>query len=276
MRRAPASPRRAAPTRRNDSRSVLRMLRIGILAYALLMVAVLAWLARARSTDWDDTLYMAVYPVDGDGSARTRAYLAGLSEEAFAPVSEFVAREGARHGLTLAEPLAIELGTEAPAPPAPPASDNPLAAIVWSLRLRFHAARVQHAQDLPAPDVRMFVVYHDPERHPRLAHSLGLQKGLVGVVNAFAADDYAGRNAVVIAHELMHTLGATDKYDPATSLPLHPDGYAEPDREPLYPQRRVEIMGGRIPLSPTAAEMPNGLAQCVVGALTASEIRWQR
>jgi hypothetical protein len=254
----------------------MRTLRIAVLAYVLVMVAVLAWLAKARSTDWDDTLYMAVYPVDGDGSARTRAYLAALRKETFAPVAEFVAREAARHGVALAEPLAIELGAQAPAPPAPPDGGNALAAIVWSLRMRFHAARVEHAQDLPAPDVRMFVVYHDPATHARLAHSLGLEKGLVGVVNAYAADDYAGSNAVVIAHELMHTLGATDKYDRATSLPRHPDGYAEPEREPLYPQRRAEIMGGRVPLSPTTAEMPDGLGQCVVGALTAAEIRWRR
>ncbi len=35
-------------------------------------------------------------------------------------------------------------------------------------------------------DIQVFVIYFDPEQSQRLAHSLGLQKGLIGVVNAFA------------------------------------------------------------------------------------------
>ena len=33
-----------------------------------------------------------------------------------------------------------------------------------------------------------------------------------------------GPNNVVIAHELLHTVGATDKYDPVTDAPRIPDG----------------------------------------------------
>jgi hypothetical protein len=264
---APAAPRG----------NLLRVFRIALFAYVLVMVALTAWLTRARSTAWDDTLYMAIYPVNGDRSVETRDYLATLGADAFASIPDFFTREGGRHGLTLEQPLAIELGTEvAEPPPEPPASANPLAIAWWSLRLRWVAWRTEHAQSLPSPDIRMFVVYYDPQTHERLAHSLGLAKGLIGVVNAFAHRDYGERNDVVIAHETLHTLGATDKYDPATSLPSYPDGYAEPEREPLHPQRRAEIMGGRIALSPTEAEMPETLALCVVGKLTADEIRWRR
>jgi hypothetical protein len=79
---------------------------------------------------------------------------------------------------------------------------------------------------------------------------------------------------VVIVHELLHTLGATDKYDPATSQPLFPEGYAEPDAKPLYPQRFAEIMAGRIAVSDDETEMPEGLARVVVGPETAREINW--
>jgi len=34
----------------------------------------------------------------------------------------------------------------------------------------------------------------------------------------------------VIAHELLYTLNATDKYDLNTGLPIFPNGYAEPER----------------------------------------------
>ena len=117
---------RAAPAARRSG-NLLRALRIALLAYILVMVAVTAWLTKARSTDWNDTLYMAIYPVNGDRSEPTQGYLAGLEAPAFAPIAEFFAREGARYGLALEDPIAVDLGQEiAEAPPAPPASGNPI------------------------------------------------------------------------------------------------------------------------------------------------------
>lgn len=124
------------------------------------------------------------------------------------------------------------------------------------------------------PDVKLFMLYHDPEHSPSLPHSVGLQKGLFGIVNVFADARMAGANDTVTAHELLHTLGATDKYAPGTNLPRLPDGYAEPERQPLYPQHFAEVMAGRIPLSRTESEIPASLRQVVVGPATASEIGW--
>ena len=90
-------------------------------------------------------------------------------------------------------------------------------------------------------------------------HSVGLQKGLVGVVHAFASDRMTATNNVVIAHEVLHTLGATDKYDPATLAPHYPAGYAEPDREPRHPQVFTEIMAGRRAVDAHNFEMPESL-----------------
>ena len=80
-------------------------------------------------------------------------------------------------------------------------------------------------------------------------------------------------NNVIIAHEFLHTLGASDKYDPADGLPLFPLGFAEPEKEPRFPQRLAEIMGGRIPLSDYDAEIPGSLKHVIIGADTALEIR---
>ena len=60
----------------------------------------------------------------------------------------------------------------------------------------------------------------------------------------------------MLAHELLHTLRATDKYSFASNTPLLPDGYAAPDAKPLLPQTEAELMAGRIALDEQHAEMP--------------------
>jgi hypothetical protein len=77
-------------------------------------------------------------------------------------------------------------------------------------------------------------------------------------------------------HELLHTLGASDKYDRASGQPLVPDGLADPAQDPRYPQKMGEIMAGRIAVSATRAELPDSLADMVVGPATAREIGWTR
>ena len=126
----------------------------------------------------------------------------------------------------------------------------------------------------PGTQVKIFLLYFDPAKNNRLAHSTGLQKGLIGRVNVFAARDMASQNNVVITHEFLHTLGATDKYDPASNQPMFPAGYAIPEQLPLLPQRFAEIMAGRTPTSQNTAETPNGLSDALIGKETAIEINW--
>ena len=82
----------------------------------------------------------------------------------------------------------------------------------------------------------------------------------------------------VIADELAvanaHTLGATDKYDPASDAPRYPDGYGDPREIPLYPQQSAELMAGRRMLSATRWVQADDLDEVVVGPATALEIRW--
>jgi hypothetical protein len=146
-------------------------------------------------------------------------------------------------------------------------------AVLWSLQMRFWAWR-NDAYAGPRPHVRLFVLYFDPEQRQRLPHSVGLQKGMLGRVNAFAGDAMTETNNVIIAHELLHTLGATDKYDPSGNRPQYPDGYAEPRREPR--SRALRNHGGRIPLDRTRAEIPRTLDETLIGAATAREISWQK
>lgn len=253
-----------------------RKIRIGLLLLILGGVALDAWLTRLRTTDWDRPLWVYVYPIVADGREATRGYVKALSDDHLRGVEAFLEREAARHGLPLTEPVHVELGRVLDeAPPLPPPGAGRLDIVWWSLQLRRWANRMQADQTGPKGHVRIFVLYYDPAAQQRVAHSLGLQKGLIGVVHAFASRAMTASNNVVIAHELLHTLGATDKYDPATNQPRFPDGYAEPGRDPLHPQDAAEIMAGRIAVSDSTAEIPETLAQARVGALTAREIGWE-
>jgi hypothetical protein len=140
--------------------------------------------------------------------------------------------------------------------------------------LRWFAARSAEVPGRAPARVRLFLLYHDTVTLERVPDSHGLQKGLVGVVHLFADSAMAARNDIVIAHELLHTVGASDKYDLGTGMPRFPIGYADRDQDPLYPQERAEIMAGRRALSASEWEMPGTLARVVVGPETALEIRW--
>jgi hypothetical protein len=251
-----------------------RSVRITLLLMVLFFVAMNTWLTRLRSTDWNEPLWLVVYPVNGDGSETTQKYIDGLERDSFAAVETFLSHEAGRYGVPMSEPVTIRLAPSPDAsPPLPPANGGTLSVMLWSLRMRYWAF-ANDTFEGPEPDVQMFVVYYDPKKHDRLRHSLGIQKGLIGVVNAFAARSQTSTNNVVIAHEFLHTLGARDKYHPRSNQPMFPIGFAEPQRQPLYPQRHAEIMGGRIALSETQAQMPDALKQCVIGPETALEIRW--
>jgi hypothetical protein len=258
-------------------RTFLSNVRLALLLAVLAFVALSAWLDHARSTDWNDPLRVTIYPIAAEGDAHTRNYLATLTDSDFDDTEAFFARQAREHGVALEEPFRIRLSGAAPGlPPAPPASPGPFSVALWSLKLRFWAARVAWNDSLPKPDIQVFAIYHAPSATQAAPDSLGLSKGLMAITHLFAGREAAGSNQVVLAHELLHTLGATDKYDPATGQPLSPDGLGDPDRQPRYPQVTGELMAGRVAVAPTAAVIPDSLGQMVVGALTAREIGWTK
>jgi hypothetical protein len=252
-----------------------RRLRQLILLTLLAVTAIGSYLARANSTSWEEPLWVAVYPIVADDSVTTRDYVDSLSVKNFVAIERFMEKETARYGIDIERPVRVDVGQPiSELPPPPPANGNPIRIALWSLNLRWWARTVTEDQPGAPPDIRLFLVYHDPEYQNALPHSLGLQKGMLGVVHVFADRHMQGQNNVIIAHEMLHTLGATDKYALDSNLPIHPIGFADPDKSPLYPQKIAEIMGGRIPLSPTDAVIPDSLKNVQAGWATALEIRW--
>lgn len=248
-------------------------LRYLILLLILLFVAINEAVNKMHSTDWDIPLVVHVFASNGDDRVATDRYIAALDGGQVSAIEAFVNREARRYGLGIDAVEVVYRGRLPASPPLPPSGRSVLGNIWWSLKFRFWAARRGWSDDGPEGDVELFVNYFDTATTRALGHSVGLQGGLIGIINAFADESYRGSNQVVITHELMHTLGATDKYA-ANNMPAHPEGYAEPYRQPLYPQRAAEIMGGRIPLSAQKARMPVSLNEVVIGLRTAAEINW--
>jgi hypothetical protein len=256
------------------ARGGFKMLRVAILLLVLLVVSLTTWQQRYLSTRWRQPLFVAIYPIAADASPKTSAYLATLDSASFKPIDRFFAQQAEAYHLATAEPVRTRLrGVLQDRPPQRAADSGIFSTVLWSLRLRYWAWRVSGKAHEPE-DIRIFVLYHDPDLTPTVPHSLGLTKGLIGVVYAFATPRMDGDNAVVIAHELLHTLGATDKYDMATDAPLFPIGYGDPDQIPRYPQRTAELMAGRRMLAPDHWEQVASLDEVVVGPATALEIRW--
>lgn len=251
-------------------RNIRILFLLGLLAAALIYTQE----QKRNTTSWYKPISVIIFPINGDGSAQTADYINSLSADEFKDIDDFFSRNGRDYRLIAEHPIHTQLGSEiADQPPAPPHSASTLSAIWWSLRLRYWAYK--HTPDTISNQdrIRLYVLYHQAKGQQPLAHSLGLQKGLIGVIHAYADPRQSAQNAVVMTHEILHTVGATDKYD-NHNLPVYPEGYGEPEREPLYPQRYAEIMAGRIAVSADQAKMASSLQAVTVGNQTAKEINW--
>lgn len=251
-----------------------RRLRILLLLGVLAAAVGLTWLEQFMVRAWQVPLDVAVVPINGDGSPEAEQTIRALQASDFDDINAFLVRESARYGVKLSPAMQVTLLPELEAaPPVPPRDGSVLKTMLWSLQLRWWVYQ-QSGEWLPQlGTVKLFVLYHAPRDGLTLEHSLGLQKGLIGVVHAFADPRQTRQNNIVVAHELLHTLGATDKYQD-DGRPIYPQGYAEPELPPHLPRRQAEIMAGRLVDAAGRVVMPPSLEQCVIGATTAHEINF--
>ena len=249
---------------------VSRSCRILFLLIVLALVAGISTWERFWAGSWSRPLEVAIYPIAMDASVAD--FVGQRTTGDYQEVGAFLAREAQRWRRSAIP--AVQISLMEPIRLAPPLiqPNSKLEAIQGSLRLRWYAFR-QTPFWKSLGTVRLFVLYHPLKFDEALPHSHGLQKGLLGVVHVFASDSQREQNNFVIAHELLHTLGASDKYD-TNGQPLYPIGVADPNTQPPYPQYKAEIMGGRVAISATRAEIPKGLEETVVGYATAAEIGW--
>lgn len=246
--------------------------------FLLILLGIAAFYSKSQglgSRAWTDPLDIAIFPINGEGTEKIDAFLDDLDANDFASIDTFFKRESRYYDVISETPTRTLLGSRVKETP-PPASNpnaNPVAIVWWSLKLRWRTYRHTPDEHSNHQRIRVFVIYHELAQGKRLQHSLGLNKGLIGVVHAFADVKQNAQNNLVIAHEILHTVGASDKYG-NDGAPVYPDGYAEPDSDPLYPQTAAEIMAGRIPISADAYTMAMGLDNCMISDTTARENNW--
>ena len=250
-----------------------KSLRIITLLLLLAFAAVYTQEQRLSTRYWYQATTVTIIPINGDGTQQTANYIAQLQAENFKGIDAFFTKNAKHYKIITKTPIVTALGNNIESHPPKPPQDRQaiLSVMLWSLKLRYWAY-MNTPDDLSNGDrIRLYVLYHQAKPQQALDHSLGLQKGLVGVIQAYADNRQNGQNQIVMAHEIFHTIGASDKYD-HNNQPIFPQGYAKPQQKPLHPQRFAEIMAGRRALSKNSAEMPKSLRHIVVGKTTAKEI----
>ena len=252
---------------------MFKTIRVFILLIILATVIQQTFLDKA-DLDWKDNFYVVVYPINADASNEVGTYIKTLSRDDFELMAEYFAEEGARYNLGMRRPVEVQLGAVIDeVPPAPPENGSVFSTIIWSLKFRLYAFNNSPKVNVK-PDIKLYLLYHNPVTHKVLSHSTAIAQGRIGRVNLFGDVGYHQQNLVITAHELLHTLTATDKYDLETTLPAYPEGYAEPEKQPRYPQDFAELMGGRVAVTENKADIPKSLNQTLVGEMTAREIGW--
>jgi hypothetical protein len=248
-------------------------MRVVALLSVLFVIVVGAWMTERRMASWERPILVTIYPIVADEERATRRFVNAIDEGDFDAINAFFSNASGPYGFSVTPAFRFQLAAVSDdTPPPVPGQFNTAAIAWWSLKMRWWAWRQQWGDGLVAPDVQMFVLFHSLNGNSEVGISVGMRKGRYGIVKAYARQSLQDGNLVVFTHELLHVLGATDKYVLSTGEPIYPHGYADPDLRPLFPQTRAEIMGGRIPITSFSSSMPDSLEQCRIGRLTAEEI----
>lgn len=253
--------------------NVFKLMRIVLLLSVFFVILFSTWMTEKRMAAWDRPTLVTIYPVIADDLPDTRRFVKDIESRDFAEINDFFSREAVPYGFNVTPAFRFQLAEPTfEIPPEPPQRHAFVSIAWWSLKMRWWAWRKDWNDGLISPDIQMFVLYHSVNSNSELGISVGMRKGRYGIVKAYAKRGLQKTNHVVFTHELLHVLGATDKYVMGTGEPSFPEGYANPGKSPLFPQTHAEIMGGRVPIDALSSTMPGSLEQCRIGKVTAVEI----
>lgn len=261
--------------------SAFRKVRVALLVVVLIGVA--AWAGgvhrmRTSRVKWNRPVEVAVVllaPADVD-AARVARLRDGLADLDGRLASEFARYRGggSPFSFSLVGPIAFN-GALSFTPESPGIVDR--AKHAWRLWRTLRGLHSSSGFDPKPYDARIYLILEQAGQADgavrTFAEGSGDVGGEVGFVHAAAGPDDAVLALTAVGHELLHCLGATDKYD-ASGHTVVPDGLAEPQLTPQFPQRYAEWMVGEVPTAPGQGHLPTSIAQLRVGPATAREIGW--
>jgi hypothetical protein len=252
--------------------------RVAVLLTILGGVLLWAWRdlrSRRERNTWERPLSVAIVlvrcgPIDDAAVAAFRARVPALDMR--------LAEEYHRYRSRAEHPFVFSFVGPVDAAQGPPRAggDGLIDAARETWALWRWTSRVDRAAGIDSSvyDSRVYVAARPPASEERMMvegeSEGGGRLGTVEVELDAAMADFA---LFVTTHELLHTLGASDKYDSAGRT-LVPAGLGEPDRVPLLPQVFVEVMARNRPVAPGVERPPENLEQLAVGPATATEIGW--
>ena len=132
-------------------------------------------------------------------------------------------------------------------PPERAADANVLQNMWWSLKLRMYARRaVARVGQAAAADPHLRAVSRPRFSRRPCRIRWACRKAWSAWCTPSPTAEMTRTNNVVIAHEILHTLGASDKYDPDTLAPLYPDRLRGAGPRAAFIRKSfTEIMAGR-------------------------------
>ena len=253
--------------------TLFKLMRIVVLLSILFVILVSTWMTEKRMAAWERPILVTVYRIAADDTNETLQFVNNIDPDELEEINRFMERESGPYGFTVTPAFRFQLAEPGvDLPPAVPEQFDTAAIALWSLKMRWWAWKQDWKDGLVSGDIQMFVLYHSLNGDKEPGISVGMRKGRYGLVKAYARETMNSSNLVVFTHEMLHVLGASDKYILSNGEPIFPQGYADPGKRPLFPQKQAEIMGGRIPVSSFSSVMPDSLGECVIGRQTAEEI----
>jgi hypothetical protein len=251
--------------------SILLLILVGVLGYAWRDTT-----SRSRRNEWERPLSVAYVviasePLEEDVGPRLASRKVALENR----IAEQMRRYRAEPALPLLVdvigpvPLAVEA-------PKPPKDSGLVSAARYAYDLRGFRSRVDEAAGLDGRryDSTIYIVAKPlRSEQPKMIEGASQDGGRIGVVSCDIDVFTVDFTLFVATHELFHTLGATDKYG-VDRTPVAPDGLADPEKTPTYPQSHAELMAGTRALAPGRAALPRSIEELVVGPVTAREIGW--
>jgi hypothetical protein len=266
-----------------ERRSTFFKVRVSVLLFVLVAVSLYAvadWSRRRARNDWTRPLLVGLVLVE-IGPVEDRAV--SLLRERVHTLEAVLAAEAQRYGgrigaMANRPPFGVMVFGPVVVKERPPTlvGDGLSALVEYSISKWRYVSALDRAANVDGRglDARIYLVAHPAgEGGTNFVEGVSESGGRTGFVEVNLDESMVDFALFVFAHELFHTLGATDKYD-ERGYALVPAGLADPDLVPLYPQRRAELMARGRPLAPGREVPPETIDELGVGSLTASEIGW--